>query len=178
VSDELRLQKMLEEATAPGSGMPEGLDAETSSLRDAWLALGRTLAAAETAAGPPREFFELVPPPTHRSWSRIAFFALAASLLILASALTWRGLMPNLAEQKPGNAGATAGSSSPSIAATESDAKLLEGWEWDETIDSEIGNARLGIAGFGHDSRASSDSLRLTGQEILEIQSDINDSTF
>ena len=177
MSDELRLQKMLEEATAPGSGVPEGLDAETSSLREAWLALGRTLAAAEVAAGPPRELLQLPPTHTHRSWTIVAMFALAAALLILASAFTLRG-GSNLAKQQPNESGAGAGSIDPSLATQQPSTTLLEGWEWDAAIDSEISSTARGMVWFGQDSRASSDAFPLTGQEILEIQADINDSTF
>lgn len=178
MSDDLRLQKLLEEATAPGSEMPAGLDAETSSLREAWLAVGRTLAAAEAAAGPPREFSKLVAPTARRSWSKNAIVALAASLLILASALTVRGFRSNLARQQPDGSGAQAESTDPTLVGSEQATKPIEGWEWDEAIDSEIGNARLGMVWFGQDSRPLSDSFPLTGQEILEIQADINDSTF
>lgn len=163
MSDELRLQKMLEEATAPGSDFSADLDAETSSLREAWLALGRTLAAAEAAAGPPREFPQLVPAPTGRSWSKVALFALAASLLILASAITFREITDKKVVEKP---------------LGESESKLLEGWEWDESIDTEINNARLGVVWFGQDSRASANSFPHAAEEIQEFQADINDSTF
>lgn len=162
MSDELRLQKMLDEATAPGSDFSADLDAETSSLREAWLALGRTLAAAEAAAGPPREFPQLATAATRRSWSKIAILALAASLLILAGAITLRGFNKNVAVKPP----------------AEADTKLLEGWEWDEAIDTEINNARQGVVWFGQDRHAASNSFPLAEEEIQEIQADINDSTF
>jgi hypothetical protein len=43
--------RMLEEATAAGDASPSQLDAETASLREAWLAFGQALEADEPPAG-------------------------------------------------------------------------------------------------------------------------------
>jgi hypothetical protein len=106
--DSEEMQRMLEKATNGGSAPPDELDAETASLREAWLAFGQML---ETASPPAmelplgleggttyspysplslREGPEVRGTPSHawRHWRLPAAALLAASLLV-AVATAW-----------------------------------------------------------------------------------------
>jgi len=79
--DPNKLRSQLEHATA-ADGSPESLDAETASLREAWLALGELIEAAEREWKEPLEW--RLPPSRwkERRWKVAGVAALAASLLI------------------------------------------------------------------------------------------------
>jgi len=99
--------RQLERATA-AQGSAEALDAETASLRESWLALGRLLEAAEKDL---KEPFPWKRPPWRtrpNRWKLAGAAALAASLLIgltVAWSLLRKG-PPNGATATPGEAAA------------------------------------------------------------------------
>jgi hypothetical protein len=88
-------QRALEQATATGDLPAERLDAETASLREAWLALGEILEAAQ----PPNSVSPLaleegpgvrvVAPRTRLRWSRLLAAGALAAALLLAVAAIW-----------------------------------------------------------------------------------------
>lgn len=82
--EQQKLREMLERATAQGHEMPVDLDAETSSLREGWLALGKLLEDAQLAAGQSSETWQVTLPPARRRWPLAVAAAIAASLLLAA----------------------------------------------------------------------------------------------
>jgi hypothetical protein len=84
---------MLERATAPGDDMPADLDAETSSLREGWLALGKLLEDAHSASEKPLDNWQVAPRRMERRWSLVPVIAVAAMLLIAVSLAIIYGLL-------------------------------------------------------------------------------------
>ncbi len=79
-----RLQEILERATASGDQMPADLDAETSSLREGWLALGKLLEDAQVASGQSLDRWQVTLRPAPQRWRLAVVAAVAASLLVAA----------------------------------------------------------------------------------------------
>ena len=87
MNDETRkLEEMLERATAPGDQMPGDLDAETSSLREGWLALSKLLEDAQVGSEQPLNRWQVTLRPSPRRW-RLA----VAVVVGWKSAMTARG---------------------------------------------------------------------------------------
>ncbi len=89
-----KLEERLEKATAPGDTIDVGLDAETTSLREGWLALGQLLEAAQPpSAGPPELQYPTPASPLRRrkpaAWKTPAALAALAASLLVAALLTW-----------------------------------------------------------------------------------------
>jgi len=179
VSDDQRLHEMLEKATAPGSDLPVSLDAETASLREAWLALGRTLDAAEAAAGPPRELVKLTPPtpPGRQLLPPATIFALAASLLVAATIALLGNRGPKVADRTaPQRGNQTAPLKTEVEVPTES--QNLTYWEWDEQVDTEIENVARGANWRADYVSTFSMAYSALGEDIVRIEEDINDGKF
>ena len=100
IRDTQRLKQMLEDATAADSAAAgraasaghsglEPCDAETASLREAWLAFEQLVRAADASLPAMPDFApSLAPPPRRRRW--IGLLAAAAAALLVAVALEWR----------------------------------------------------------------------------------------
>jgi hypothetical protein len=100
--------RALEEATAIGDRPTEQLDAETASLREAWLAFGEMLEAAQSPAyvSPilPEERPGLMAAPRHgrRRWQRLLAAGLLAASLLVAAATIWTVSGPERQEKRAG----------------------------------------------------------------------------
>lgn len=81
------LERRLEQATAPADAPDVPLDAETASLREAWLAFGQVLEAAQPAPDEPLPLrIPVVRRDSRGHWWLAGSLALAASLLVMATA--------------------------------------------------------------------------------------------
>jgi hypothetical protein len=106
MTDDLgKLERRLEQATAPRCEAGDELDPEAASLRAGWLALGDLLVAAQSQVEPPMCSVPFVPASRRQRWMLLRFAALAASLLIAVSVISYlRGRKPtasNLADTQP-----------------------------------------------------------------------------
>jgi len=82
------LEQQLEWATARDLPPDALLDQETTSLREAWLAFGQLLAAAQPAPDQPLKCLSDPPGRGRRWWLLAAIAGLAASLLVAAT-IAW-----------------------------------------------------------------------------------------
>lgn len=187
--DDERLHEMLKRATATGLEVPVDLDAETASLREAWLSLGRKLAAAETVAPAPREWLSRTPPRERAIWPQLVLLATAASLLIIVGAALLRYRGPNLVENtgpRPAGANSQADAADPPVmvaggkksSETTKAEKSSSYWEWDEQLDSEIDEVAQAATWREAQGPGYSDAYLTIGQDILRMQEDVNDGTF
>ena len=178
MNDQERLQEMLECATAPGEATPADLDAETASLREAWLTLGRSLAAVDSARPALGEV-----PTTSVSPARprlylppAAIFALAASLLVAALVAVQGSSGRKVAQQDSPQGGDPV--TGQRVVSEDPAVKQLSYWEWDEQLDTEISNvARTAIWPAEHSSAWAESYTPLEGQ-VQRLQEDLNDGTF
>ncbi len=81
-----KLLRDLEAVTGRGDP-PEGdLDAHVAPLREGWLSFGRLLDAAQAALPEPDQAWPIAPPARRTRWRAAALVAVAASLLVAATA--------------------------------------------------------------------------------------------
>ena len=86
--DLLRLKQMLEEATAADASAEHG-DAETASLREAWLAFGQLVRAADASLPAMPDFMPSLAPQQPRRSRWIALIAATAAVLLIAITCGW-----------------------------------------------------------------------------------------
>ena len=167
----------LEKATAPGDKIDASLDAETASLREGWLALGKLLETAEAETqGPPVLHYSNIEDSPRRRWQfglkqMVVLAALAASLLIAAAA--GLSLLRNDKE-------IIKQTTEAEIA--RHDAKLQEsivnnGLDWDDSLDTEIAAAGSEMQRIQTDWYASTDSAAAIYYRLNAIQQDLNENT-
>ena len=97
------LEQMLQRATAPTNAPQDDLDADAKSLREAWLAFGQLLDAAQPPDGAP--LCDTVPLLRRSSAGRkcgLVATALAASLLVAASVYWLWGVQKRAAVRPSG----------------------------------------------------------------------------
>ena len=82
-----KLKRQLEAATASGHLPDEALDAETASLRQGWLALGRLLEAAESPLSEPGRGWRV--PVAKRPRRRLVTLIAVAASLLVAVTVAW-----------------------------------------------------------------------------------------
>jgi hypothetical protein len=166
------LEQMLEQATSPGDAPERDLGPEAESLREAWLAFGQLLEAAE-----PRDTVPLLQRSSAREDGRavahagrrysIIATALAASLLIGLSAYwMWSGAeKPSGVVPLGGNVAATKNVKPATPTAGD--------LGWDDSLDQQIADAGQGVAlaqselAHGFDAADfARDRLRQTEQDL------------
>jgi len=184
-----RLQELLERATAPGNQMSDDLDAETSSLREGWLALSKLLEDARVAPDQPLDRWQVtLRPAAQRRWFAVAA-ALAASLLIAAGlTLAYRLLersdimapsAPRLAQDGRPLAEPLAVAPEAVAKTTNADARssVADGLTWDDPLDDEITAVAQAAAWVQQDWYAQTGGLGAIERGLDQIQKDIEDGT-
>jgi hypothetical protein len=189
---------MLERATAPGDEMPADLDAETSSLREGWLAFGKLLQDAQLAEGQPCGNWKVGPRPAHRWQPLVLAVAIAASLLIAVGlTVAYRlqdgsnGVQPNpptIAQDHRSPAGATEDAQEAiaqgSVGQPDTElrqqiqvAAVPDELKWDSSLDEQITAAAQAAALMHEDWYAQAGSLIAIERGLDEIKKDIQDGT-
>lgn len=200
MNDETKgLQARLERATAPGDQVPADLDAETSSLRDSWLTLGRLLEDAQPAGDTPWQHGKVAPrPAAHRrrplAWA--VAVAVAASLLIAAGlTLAYRSIdgsggmrmdLPTIAQddRAPTDVVADAADAPDALARADSEpqrdlliAAVPDELQWDSALDDQITAVAQATAWVREDWYAQAVSFSAIERGLDEIKKDIEDGT-
>jgi hypothetical protein len=166
-----KLHEMLDRATAPTDQNPSGLDPETASLREVWLALGNLLEA--NSANSPNVVPSVSPStfsvPTHR-WRIHGWLALAATILILAglAALYFRPV-----------ANEPVGKDLPVAVHPDDEAETYSNQlAWNDSLDDEInaiGEATLATRG---DWYAQEVELNSVEKRLQQMEQDLGESTW
>jgi len=182
-----RLQEMLERATAPGEQMPGDLDAETSSLREGWLALGKLLEDAQSAPGQPLDRWQVTLRPAPQRWRLAAVAAVAASLLIAAGlTLAYRLLdgsnagqpsAPMLAHDKSPTTDDRSPTTDHRSPITDHRSPTTSDLAWDDSLDDEITAAAQAAAWVQQDWYARAGGVSAIERGLDEIKKDIEDGT-
>lgn len=189
-----RLQEMLERATAPGDEMPADLDAETASLREGWLALGKLLDDPQFASGEPLDRWQLTPRPAPQRWRLGVAVAIAASLLIAAGlTLAYRLLdgsnagqpsVPGLARDDQSTTDSSVDTSQAVVQAPIPQSLNPEpqtpnsGYlAWDDSLDAEIAAVSQAAALVHDDWYAQAGGLSAIERGLDQIKQDIKDGT-
>ncbi len=172
MSDDLRhLERQLEQATARAAPPDASLDPETASLREAWLALGQLLEAAQAESGPPAQPWS---PPRGRTWIRwtaAVAVAVAASLLIGVGIWALRAPGPSSGPQPSPDDIAGTAAPVPEAPTPEPSPSALPAGElaWNDALDNEIVLAGQALLSVQEDPRllaGSSDPLRYGLQAV------------
>ena len=145
MSDEFdKLQRQLEQATAPDCPAESRLDAETASLREGWLALAELLKAAEPASEEPLELRAPLMPVRRVGPKAVGLVALAASLLVAVSvAGRW------IRSDRAGGSGSLSEHALSGVISTDREpvgpgpgqiepASLADRFAWDDPLDQQI----------------------------------------
>jgi hypothetical protein len=181
MDDYQELEALLERATAPGTDLPAGLDAETAELRAGWLELSALLARAEAedrgcdapVIGPAQ--VNVSPVPSTNAWPRWLFAgALAASILgVLAVTVWWQSqLAPQpgpgaIAKEVPRPA------ATPNVVPTPMPEAIVEAeeeWLWDDGLDEEIVAAGQAVLNVEQDWFARSGASRMLSDRMDRIE--------
>jgi hypothetical protein len=175
------LQQMLEQATA-AEGEPEGdLDGQAASLREAWLAFGQLLEAAQ----PPLETFPLpltgeqqggkaTPPVRPHRWLVPIGGLLAASLLV-GIATTWTLRTTNRSENShtvPVQTASAQAHKRPQPAATSN------GPEWNDSFDEQIAQLGQQLAYARDGQSGQPDAFGLVQYRIDQFRQEMQADTF
>ena len=187
---------MLERATAPGHEMPADLDAETSSLRQGWLALGKLLEDAQLAAGQSLETWQVTLPPARRRWPLAVAVVIAASLLLAAGLTIAHRLRdgsnplqpsaPTLAHDDhratsstkdlPETVAQTPNPESPSLT-PEPRTPNTDQLAWDDSLDDELTVVAQAAALVRDDWYARAGGVSAVERGLDQIKKDIEDGT-
>ncbi len=135
----------LEEATAGGDRLAERLDPESAALREAWLAFGEMLEAAQPANLPsprfPGEQSETGAVRQRRRWQRLLAAAMLAASLLVAVATIWMLGSANRQDDHaavPEQTVATNNQRAPPPKAHDKSAATTDALQWDDSIDEQI----------------------------------------
>jgi hypothetical protein len=176
-SDLKTLERQLESATArdvPPSASP---DQETASLREAWLAFGQLLEAAQPASEPLK--LPADPPGRGRRWWLLATVVGLAASLLVAATITFsgrragsavvltgppvnvavKGVEPSVPAKKP----ASPAGSGPALA-------------WDDALDREITVAGQAVVSAAQDWTHLAGAGTTLRYGLEAVQKDIEDS--
>ena len=194
--EQQRLRKMLERATAPGHEMPADLDAETSSLREGWLALGKLLDDAQLAAGQSSRPWQVTLRPAPRRWPLAVAVVIAASLLLAAGlTLAYRlrdgsdavqPSAPSLAQDDHSAAkphvdapGAVAQTPTPDPRSpiTDHRSPITDQLAWDDSLDDELTVVAQAAALVRDDWYARAGGVSAIERGLDQIKKDIEDGT-
>jgi hypothetical protein len=180
VSEELeKLQRLLERATAAEDATENEPDSEAASLREAWIAFGRLLEAAQ----PPAEMLlDTWPVPApKRSYRRFwpAAGVLAASLLICAVAMWALRATSRIenASPSPAQTASTGVTHSTPAKAEQKPAASANAPQWDDSFDEQIAQVGQQVIDMQQNSYAWTDTGGAVQSKIERIQQDIKDNS-
>ncbi len=168
-----KIEEQLEKATASGDTIDAGLDAEATSLREGWLALGQLIEAAQpSSAGPPELQYPTQAAPLQRrkliGRKTLATLAVLAASLLVAAIVTL-----SLVEDQ-----ADAVKDRPQItqvkrSTTDTDDVLA----WDCSLDTEITAAGQEMLRIQADRYALDDTSSALYYRIQQMRQDLSDNT-
>jgi len=184
MNDELNpLHDMLRRATAAGDDLPADLDAETAGLREGWLALGKLLDDAESAAGPAPESWKLSPPAAPRRWRVWVGVALAASLLIAVGATVASRMLnsandrqvgpQSLAHENSANSSAKQPEAQPQSPAPQVVANS-DTLNWSDSLDDEISIVAQAAVTVRYDSDLNLHGLSAVERDMDQLETEMN----
>ena len=188
MSEELeKIERLLERATAAEDAPEKDPDPEAASLREAWIAFGRLLEAAEPSAETLLGSRPLRPPL--RSYRRFwpAAGLLAASLLICAVAM-WRlqaTSRPENASPSPAPIASTGVTrSAPAIATHSAPARKEQKPtvsanepQWDDSFDEQVAQFGRQVIDVQQGSYAWTDNGGAVQSKIEQIQKEFQDNS-
>jgi hypothetical protein len=172
------LERQLESATARDVPPNPSLDQETTSLREAWLAFGQLLEAAQPASEPLK--LPANPPGRGRRWwLLVTVVGLAASLLV-AAMITWGDgeSGPALVLTVP-SADVAVKDVQPSAPAKKpvSPAGSGSALAWDDALDKEITVAGEAVVSAAQDWTHLASAGTTLRYGLEEVQKDIEDNS-
>lgn len=189
-----KLIRDLEAVTGEGDP-PEGdLDSHVASLREGWLSFGRLMDAAQAALPEPAQAWPIAPPARRPRWRAAALIAVAASLLVAATAaLAVRAMKTRDAVDPSG--GTIAANQPESVpeppnppvkvdvvpgaiakSAKEPAAPAAD-LQWDDSLDDAITSAGQSLVRIERDWTSTGGRLDEVHQEIQQMQKEIQDGT-
>jgi hypothetical protein len=179
-------EQQLQWATARDVPPNALLDQETTSLREAWLAFGQLLEAAQPAPDQPLKCLSEPPGRGRRWWRLAAIVGLAASLLVAAT-IFW-----SARRTEPAGV-VTAPSVEVAVSRTEPAAPAAErapqekpsspvapgsALAWDDTLDKEITVAGQAVVSADQESPLLAGASVPVRYGLEEIEKDIENSPF
>jgi hypothetical protein len=187
------LERQLEQATARPDSSGGPLDPQTASLREAWLAFGQLLDAAQPASGkgtvpfssdenrdsPPR--IQPVPWPARhrRAWLVPAAVGVAASLLV-AVTIAWMTRGGGDSQSNPNRGTATLagapGPTQPGATVPQPGVASQTELAWDDTLDKQIVLTGEAVLGAQEDWSVLADAANSVRYGIHQIQKDVQGS--
>jgi hypothetical protein len=177
------LHDMLRRATAAGDDLPADLDAETAGLREGWLALGKLLDDAESAAGAPPESWKLLPRAAPRRWPVLIAAALAASLLIAVGATVASRLLnsandrqagpQSVAHENSANSSARQPEAQPQSPAPQVAANS-DTLNWSDSLDDEIATVAQAAVSARYDTDLNLRGLSAVERDMDQLETEMN----
>jgi len=166
-----KLREMLERATAPGSNLPDDLDAETASLRKTWLAFDSLLEGASFPSGEPFEGGRAA--PRRRRWPLALALAVAASLMVAAGAITLHRLLDRPNVPGPNRLEIAVDEPPPERRPVATAGE----YAWNDPLDAEIVNVSQTLALVQADWYARTGDLGAIQRGLDQIRQDMKDGT-
>ena len=171
--DTKKIEEQLQQATAPGDTLDAALDAETTSLREGWLALDQLIEAAQppSTGQPELQYPTQAAPLQQRKLlgrkTLAALAALAASLVVAAIVTQSR------VEDQPDAVKDRPQITQVERSGTDADDILA----WDCSLDTEITAAGQEMLRIQADRYASDDTSSALYYRIQQMRQDLNDNT-
>ena len=182
MSDEQdKLQRQLEQATAGENRPDTPLDAETASMREAWLALGQLLEAAQPAVDEPLRLRPMPRRAVHTRW-RLAGMAALAAGLVVAVTLAWKFVGTNrpVGPVPSGGELAAASNGKPALVAAQSEQSenkpADDGLDWNGSLDEQLALAGQEIVRVEQDWYQLDDAVGPILRGIEQMEKDIEDN--
>ena len=171
--DTKKIEEQLEKATASGDTLDAALDAETTSLREGWLALGQLIEAAQppSARSAQLQYPTQAAPLQRRKLlgrKTLTTLAVLAASLVVAAIVT-RSFVEDQAD---------AVKDRPQITQVERSTTDTDGiLAWDSSLDTEIAAAGQEMLRIQADSYASDDTSSALYYRIQQMQQDLSNNT-
>jgi len=180
VSDELeKLQRRLEEATAADCPRHAPLDADTASLREAWLAFGQLLEAAQPVLHQPPKLPQIPRRAAGIKRPTLGIAALAASLVVGVT-VVWMLLGTGHSGDSSAGPGAVASldTQQPALAKEKPQpAPAAAELRWNDSLDEQLVQVGEEIVRLQQDWYHLDDAFVPVYQGLEQVEKDIEDST-
>ena len=168
-----KIEEQLEKATASDDTLDAALDAETTSLREGWLALGQLIEAARPPSTRPPELQYPTQAALLQQRKLLGLKSLATLAALAASLVVAAIVTLSLVEDQ-----ADAVKDRPEITQVErSSTDADDVLAWDCSLDTEIAAAGQEMLRIQADSYASYDTASALYYRIQQMQQDLSDNT-